>query len=97
MQLYGVSVDSPFSHLDWRTHLGLPDDLVLLSDFNREFGERYGLLNTTATGLRNVLRRTVFVIGPDGKIGYRWDVPDPPRIPNTGEILPEVRKVVGRD
>ena len=69
---------------------------MLLSDFNREFGQQYELLNTTPSGMKNVLRRTVFVIGRDGKLAYRWDVPDPPRIPNPGEILPEVRKLVGQ-
>ena len=95
-QVYGISVDSPFCHDDWRAHLQLPDDLVLLSDFNRDFGRAYDLLNTTATGMRDVLRRAVFVIDRDGTLKYRWDVPDPPRLPRPDEILPEVRKLAPR-
>jgi peroxiredoxin len=89
--VYGVSVDSTWAHDAWRRELGLPDDLVLLSDFNRQFGTAYGLLNTSATGLKDILRRAVFVIAPDGKIVYRWDVPDPPRLPTADEVLDALR------
>ena len=86
--MYGISVDSTWAHDAWRRGLGLPDDLVLLSDFNRQFGTAYGLLNTSATGLKDILRRAVFVVDPDGSLTYRWDVPDPPRLPNPDEVLP---------
>jgi peroxiredoxin len=89
--VYGISVDSTWAHDAWRHQLGLPDDLVLLSDFNREFGTTYGLLNTSASGLKDILRRAVFVIAPDGKIVYRWDVPDPPRLPTANEVLDALR------
>jgi peroxiredoxin len=64
---------------------------VLLSDFNRDFGTSYGLLTTSATGLKDILRRAVLVIGRDGKIIYRWDVPDPPRLPTADEVLDAMR------
>ena len=89
--MYGISVDSTWAHDAWRSQLGLPDDLVLLSDFNRGFGTAYGLLNTSAAGLKDILRRVVFVIAPDGKIVYRWDVPDPPRLPTADEVLDAMR------
>ena len=91
MQVFGISVDSTWCHDAWRNQLGLPDDVVLLSDFNREFGEAYGLLTNSPSGMRGILRRTVFVIDPDGSIRYRWDVPDPPRIPTADEILDVLR------
>lgn len=90
-QVYGISVDSTWAHDAWRKELQLPDDLVLLSDFNRVFGAAYGLLNTSAAGLKDILRRAVFVIAPDGKIVYRWDVPDPPRLPAADEVLDALR------
>jgi len=31
------------------------------------------------------------VIAPDGKIVYRWDVPDPPRLPTANEVLDALR------
>ena len=90
-QVYGVSIDSTWSHDAWRSQLGLPDDLVLLSDFNRDFGNTYGLLTTSASGMKDILRRAVFVIAPEGKIVYRWDVPDPPRLPTADEVLEALR------
>ena len=89
--MYGISVDSTWAHDAWRQTLHLPEDLVLLSDFNRDFGSTYGLLNTSAAGLKNILRRAVFVIAADGKIVYRWDVPDPPRLPTADEVLDALR------
>jgi peroxiredoxin len=69
----------------------LPAEIVLLSDFNREFGRTYDLLTTTATGMRDVLRRAVRVIGRDGRLIYRWDNPDPPRLPTPDEVLNALR------
>jgi peroxiredoxin len=89
--VFGVSVDSTWAHDAWRTQLGLPDDLVLLSDFNREFGRAYDLLWTNTSGMKDVLRRAVLLIDPDGKIIYRWDVPDPPRLPTANEVLDALR------
>ena len=89
--MYGVSIDSTWAHDAWRKQLGLPDDLVLLSDFNREFGRAYDLLFTNATGMKDVLRRSVLVINPDARITYRWDVPDPPRLPTADEVLSALR------
>jgi peroxiredoxin len=71
--------------------LGLPPDLILLSDFNRDFGSAYDLLTTSATGLKNILRRAVLVIGQHSKVVYRWDVPDPPRLPSVNEVLDGMR------
>jgi peroxiredoxin len=89
-QVYGISVDSQFSHDIYRAQLGLPDDLILLSDFNRDFGRAYDLLTTNRLGMKDVLKRTVFVIDRDGKIVYRWDNPDPPGLPKADEVLAAV-------
>jgi len=89
--VFGISVDSTWAHDAWRAQLGLPDDLVLLSDFNRDFGQAYELSYTSATGLKGVLRRAVLVIDPTGSIIYRWDVPDPPRLPTADEVLQALR------
>jgi peroxiredoxin len=84
-------VDSTWCHDAWRDKLGLPEELVLLSDFNRDFGGAYDLLTNSASGMKNIVRRAVLVINPDGKITYRWDVPDPPRLPTADEVLTALR------
>ncbi len=94
--MYGISADSTFCHDAWRAHLGLPDDLVLLSDYNHEFGDTYGISFTNPSGFVGVLRRTVFVVMPDGKIAYRWDNPDPPRTPTPDEVLEPLKTALGK-
>jgi peroxiredoxin len=89
--VYGISVDSTWAHEAWRSQLGLPAELVLLSDFNREFGNAYGLLYTNAAGMKDVLRRSVLVVDANARIVYRWDVPDPPRLPTADEVLSALR------
>lgn len=86
-QVYGISVDSPHSHDVYRAQLSLPDDLTLLSDFNRDFGRAYDILTTNRSGLKDVLRRTIFVVDRDGTIVYRWDNPTPPTMPTPDEVL----------
>jgi peroxiredoxin len=86
-QVFGISIDSPFSHAAYRTQLELPDSLALLSDFNRDFGRAYDILNTTASGLKDVLRRSVFIVDRDGKITYRWDNTTPPSLPKADDVL----------
>jgi hypothetical protein len=34
----------------------------------------------------------VLVINPDSKLVYRWDVPDPPRLPTANEVLDALRQ-----
>ena len=77
------------------SHSICPDDLVLVSDFNREFGASYELLTTAPNGLKDIIRRAVLVIAPDRKIVYRWDVPDPPRLPTATEVLDALRGTAG--
>jgi glutaredoxin-dependent peroxiredoxin len=67
----------------------------MLSDFNKEFGQAYDLATTNPAGLRGMLRRSVFVIQPDGIIAFRWDNTDPPSLPRADDILAEVRRIVG--
>jgi len=86
-------VDSTWCHAAWSSFLGLPPEILLLSDFNRDFGRAYGLLVSRPDGPRDILRRVVLVIDRDGAIRYRWDQPDPPRLPQVDEVLAEVRKL----
>lgn len=64
---------------------------MLLSDFNRDFGERYGITFTHPTGMKGVLTRTVFVIRPNGTLAYRWDNTDPPSLPKADDVLAALR------
>ncbi len=91
--MFGISVDSWYSHVAYHKQLGLPEKLRLLSDFNREVTPRYGILFDHPAGFNGVPRRTVFVIAPDGRVVYRWDNTDPPSIPAVQPVLEAVKAI----
>ncbi|MDX1623465.1 MAG: redoxin domain-containing protein [Gemmatimonadota bacterium] len=68
--VYGISVDSPFVTERFREEHRLP--FPVLSDFNREVAEAYGVLYEEFYGLEGVAKRAAFVIGQDGKIAFSW-------------------------
>jgi len=63
--IYGISGDYVFSHREWAKHHNLP--FTLLSDHNHEVARAYNSFND----LTGYNRRTVFVIGREGKIAYK--------------------------
>lgn len=74
-RVFALSVDSPFVTARFREEEGIP--FPVLSDFNREVSETYGVLYEELLGLHDVAKRSVFVVGPDGKVVYRWVTEDP--------------------
>lgn len=88
VKVYGISVDSPFVNRKFAEDNKLP--FPLMSDFNREAAQAYGVLMEDLIGLKNVSKRAAFVIGRDGKIAYAWEGENPGVEPN----YEEVRKAV---
>lgn len=68
-QVFGISTDTFFTLKAWgdQQHLGFP----LLSDYNKEAIQAYGVVNPDMIGLKNIAKRSVFVIDKDGIIRYR--------------------------
>jgi peroxiredoxin Q/BCP len=62
--LVGISVDSVESHQRFAQSIGMP--FALLSDPDQMVAKRYG-----SAGNNGYNRRTVYVIGPDGRVTYR--------------------------
>lgn len=60
----GISVDSLQTHSRFAARLGLP--FRLLSDPTQEVARRYASKDGSG-----YMRRTVYVVGPDGKVQYR--------------------------
>ena len=87
-QILGISVDSIFSHRAWAEKYGLR--FPLLSDFNKEVCQLYGVFHQEVLGLKGVAKRSVFVIDKKGVIRYKWVSEDPRKAPN----LEEVRRAV---
>ncbi|MFQ6033700.1 MAG: peroxiredoxin, partial [Candidatus Bipolaricaulia bacterium] len=74
-KVFGISVDSPFALKAFAQQNKL--NFTLLSDFNREACKAYGVLHEELMGLRGVAKRSVFVIGKDGIVRYKWVSDDP--------------------
>ncbi len=75
---FGVSRDSPWTHIAWQQVLEL--DFPLLSDFNAEATRGFGV-GHTYRGMRDVSERTAFLIDAGGTVRGAWhyessEVPD---------------------
>jgi glutaredoxin-dependent peroxiredoxin len=64
---FGISRDSPYSHVAWREALDL--DLPLLSDWNAEAVRGFGVAHEYR-GLAEVAERSAFLL--DGERVVRW-------------------------
>lgn len=64
VEVLGISVDSPFAHHQWAKGENL--NFKLLSDQTHKFGRQMGVYNEDY----GVFKRSVFVVGPDGRFQY---------------------------
>ncbi len=93
-QVIGISVNDPFSNKAFaeRNMLNFP----LLSDYNREVVELYGVAAKDFAGLKGytVAKRSIFIVDKKGVVHYVWISGDPRVEPNYGEIEKVLEKVV---
>jgi peroxiredoxin len=82
-KLYGVSVDSAFSHKAFQQHLGIT--FPLLADFHPkgEVSKAYGAYIDE----RGHDNRSLVMIGPDGKVLWSHAAPTPLEIPGVNLIF----------
>lgn len=68
-QVFGVSTDTFFALKAWsdHQHFGFP----LLSDYNKDVIRAYGVVNPDMIGLKDIAKRAVFVIDPEGTVRHR--------------------------
>lgn len=88
-KVLGISIDSPFANQKWADDMGVP--FPVLSDFNKEAAEAYGVLQEDFFGLRGVAKRSVFVVDGAGRIAYAWASDDPGVLPPFDEVQEAVR------
>ncbi|MBD0329275.1 MAG: redoxin domain-containing protein [Thermoleophilia bacterium] len=87
--LYGISRDSPYTHVAWTQVLDLT--FPLISDWNGEATEGFRLA-FEYRGLRGVSRRSAFLVGTDGSVRGAWsygtgEVPDVDELLAAGRAL----------
>jgi peroxiredoxin len=89
VQPYGISRDSPWTHVAWTQALDL--NFPLLSDFNGDATHAFGVAYEHR-GLKDVSARSAFLIDADGVIRAAWRY-EPAQLPDLDEIVEAAREV----
>ena len=90
VQPYGISRDSPWTHVAWMQALDL--DFPLLSDWNAEATRGFDIA-FDFRGLKDVSERSAFLVGTDGVIRAAWAY-DTSEVPDFDEILEAARRAL---
>ncbi|MBL8007230.1 MAG: redoxin domain-containing protein [Ignavibacteria bacterium] len=89
-EILGISVDGTFVQKAFAKSNNIK--YPLLSDFNREVINKYDVVHDTfAHGMKNVSKRSVFVIGKDGIVKYK-EITENPGVQVNFEKLREAVK-----
>jgi glutaredoxin-dependent peroxiredoxin len=87
VRTFGVSRDSPWTHIAWAQALDL--NFPLLSDWNGEAVDAFGIAHEF-NGLRGVAERTAFLVDTDGTVRGAWRY-ETGELPDFDELLRAVR------
>jgi thiol peroxidase len=89
--IYTVSTDFPMAQKRWCGAAGVDKVKVVSDVVDAEFGIKYGVLLKE----RRYLRRSVFIVGRDGKLTYVNYLPILGEEPNYEEVIEAARKALG--
>jgi peroxiredoxin len=89
VQKFGISRDSPWTHIAWIQALDL--SFPLLSDWNAEAIRAFGVAQDFR-GYRDVAERTAFLVGADGVIRGAWRY-QTSEVPDFDELLAAAREL----
>jgi peroxiredoxin len=90
VKTYGISRDSPWSHVAWAQVLDL-GDTPLLSDWNGEATRAFDV-EQEYRGMTGVAERTAFLVGGDGIIRAAWRY-ETGEVPDFDELLSAARSL----
>ena len=92
MGVFGVSVDSVYSHEAFARELGgLPFELI--ADFERKLVDAWGVRRTDLEGYDGVPRRSLFILDPEMRVRWRWITSPEQRLPDNDQVLREAAKI----
>lgn len=80
-----IAVTATFSQQQFARDLQL--SYPLLSDWNREVSQAWGVAYTEWKGHRGVAKRSVFVVDHAGVVRYRWVTDDALQLPDIDEAV----------
>jgi len=90
--IYGISVDSVFSHQAFAKELGgLPYELI--GDFERKMVTDYGVRRDDVAGYSGMARRSIFIIDRDRKIRWTWVSSRETPQPDYDAVIDEAKRV----
>jgi glutaredoxin-dependent peroxiredoxin len=83
-QVFGISTDTFFTLKAWadQQRFGFP----LLSDYNKDVIRAYGVVNPDMIGLKDIAKRSVFVIDPEGVVRHREVLEDARNEPDYDKV-----------
>ena len=80
---FGVSRDSPWTHISWQQALDL--NFTLLSDFNGDATRGFDVAHVFR-GLRDVSERAAFLVDQEGTVRGAWSY-ETGQVPDFDELL----------
>jgi glutaredoxin-dependent peroxiredoxin len=89
-QVYGISVDSPFTHEAWAKANKIT--LTLLSDLNKTVAKAYDVIFPNLAGVGDTAARAAFVIGKDGVVKYAEQTATPKDLPDFAAVKAALAK-----
>ena len=89
-EVYGISVDSPFSQEAWAKSSKIT--VTLLSDLNKTTTKAYDVVFPNLAGVGDTSARAAFVIGKDGVIKYAEQTATPKDLPNFAAVKAALAK-----
>ena len=87
--VFGISRDSPWSHVAWSQALDL--EVTLLSDWNGDATRGFGVAHDYR-GLKDVSDRSAFLVDGEGIIRGAWRY-EPGQVPDFDELLAAARSL----
>jgi peroxiredoxin len=94
VNLYGVSVDSVYSHGAFAEQLGgLPFEL--LADFERTVVTDWGVRRDDVEGYRGMPTRSVFILDREGIVRYAWVRSREQPQPDFDQVIAEAKRIAG--
>ena len=89
--IYTISCDFPMAQKRWCGAAGVEKVKVVSDVVDAEFGIKYGVLIKE----RRYLRRSVFIVGRDGKLTYVKYLPTLGEEPNYDEVIQAAKQALG--
>ena len=89
--IYTVSTDFPMAQKRWCGAAGVEKVKVVSDVVDAEFGVKYGVLIKE----RRYFRRSVFIVGRDGKLTYVNYLPTLGEEPNYDEVIQAAKQALG--